>query len=119
MKSEYFAKSPDSHDVILCFPTVISTNGRDLQCSTGVKDSSHAFGMTKTRAGKCFFGEDYSQSKPKGSINMSTQLLVFIIDEKRYAIHLQAVKRAIPTVEITPLPELSITHISGVQRKYG
>jgi len=38
-------------------------------------------------------------------MNMSDQLLVFIIDGKRYAIHLQAVERVVPAVEITPLPE--------------
>ena len=33
------------------------------------------------------------------------QLFVFIIDGKRYALHLQAVERVIPAVAITPLPE--------------
>lgn len=36
---------------------------------------------------------------------MPDQLLVFIIDGKRYAIRLQAVERVVPAVEITPLPE--------------
>jgi purine-binding chemotaxis protein CheW len=36
---------------------------------------------------------------------MPDQLLVFSIDGKRYAIHLQAVVRVVPAVEITPLTE--------------
>lgn len=38
-------------------------------------------------------------------MSMSYQLLVFSLDGKRYAIHLQAVERGVPAVEITPLPE--------------
>jgi purine-binding chemotaxis protein CheW len=38
-------------------------------------------------------------------MNMPDQLLIFSIDGKRYAIHLQAVERVVPAVEITPLPE--------------
>lgn len=38
-------------------------------------------------------------------MNMPDQLLVFSIDGKRYAIHLLAVERVVPAVEITPLPE--------------
>jgi len=33
------------------------------------------------------------------------QLFVFIIEKKRYAIHLQWVERVIPAIAITPLPE--------------
>ena len=36
---------------------------------------------------------------------MPDQLLIFIIDGKRYAIHLQAVERVVLAVEITPLTE--------------
>lgn len=36
---------------------------------------------------------------------MPDQLLVFIIEGKRYAIHLQAVQRVVHAVEITPMPE--------------
>jgi len=36
---------------------------------------------------------------------MPDQLLIFSIDGKRYAIHLQAVERVVPAVEITPLAE--------------
>ena len=38
-------------------------------------------------------------------MNMPDQLLVFSIDGKRYAIHLLAVERVVPAVEITPLAE--------------
>jgi purine-binding chemotaxis protein CheW len=38
-------------------------------------------------------------------MKMSDQFLVFIIDRKRYAIHLQAVERVVSAVEVTPLPE--------------
>ena len=38
-------------------------------------------------------------------MNIPVQLLIFTIDGKRYAIHLQAVERVVPAVEITPLPE--------------
>ena len=36
---------------------------------------------------------------------MSDQLLVFLVDGTRYAIHLQTVELVVPAVEITPLPE--------------
>jgi purine-binding chemotaxis protein CheW len=42
---------------------------------------------------------------PGGYLTMPDQLLVFSIDGKRYAIHLQAVVRVVPAVEITPLTE--------------
>lgn len=38
-------------------------------------------------------------------MNISDQLLIFNIDGARYAVHLHAVERVIPAVEITPLPE--------------
>lgn len=38
-------------------------------------------------------------------MSMSYQLLVCVLEGKRYAIHLQAVERVIPAVEIMPLPE--------------
>ena len=33
------------------------------------------------------------------------RLLAFLLGEQRYALHLSAVERVIPTVETTPLPE--------------
>ena len=41
----------------------------------------------------------------EGHIGNTVKLLVFILDGKRYAIHLQAVERVLPAVEVTPLPE--------------
>ncbi|MBU0665600.1 MAG: chemotaxis protein CheW [Proteobacteria bacterium] len=41
------------------------------------------------------------------------QLLIFTIDGKKYAIHLQAVERVVLAVEITPLPE-EMTMVTGV-----
>lgn len=38
-------------------------------------------------------------------MNIPDQLLIFNIDGKRYAIHVWAVERVVPAVEITPLPE--------------
>lgn len=35
----------------------------------------------------------------------SQQLLVFTLDEQRYALHLHAVERVLPIMEITPLPK--------------
>lgn len=50
---------------------------------------------------------------------MPDQLLVFILDGKRYAIHLQAVERVVPAVETTPLPEGpdSVAGVINVQGK--
>ena len=36
---------------------------------------------------------------------MNNQLLVFVLDGRRYAVKLQAVERVVPAVEITPMPE--------------
>lgn len=38
-------------------------------------------------------------------MKMPDQLLVFLVDGTRYAIHLQTVERVVNAVEITPLPE--------------
>jgi purine-binding chemotaxis protein CheW len=46
------------------------------------------------------------------------QFLVFSIDGKRYAIHLQAVVRVVPAVEITPLTE-GPDSVSGVINAQG
>lgn len=51
-------------------------------------------------------------------MNIPEQLLVFVIDGKRYAIHLQAVERAVAAVEITPLPE-GPDIVSGVINVHG
>lgn len=37
-------------------------------------------------------------------MNESLQLVVFTLDEQRYALHLPSVDRAVPMIEITPLP---------------
>lgn len=52
-------------------------------------------------------------NKARAFVVNPLQLLVFILDEKRYAIHLQAVKRVLPAVEVTPLPE-EIDMVAGV-----
>lgn len=41
----------------------------------------------------------------EGCMHKPHQLLIFTIDEQRYAIHLQAVERVVPAVEIMPLSE--------------
>ncbi|MFH2122505.1 MAG: chemotaxis protein CheW [Pseudomonadota bacterium] len=41
----------------------------------------------------------------EGSMLNIRKFLVFVLDEKRYAIPLQAVERVIPAVAVTPLPE--------------
>jgi len=38
-------------------------------------------------------------------MEQSNQYVVFTLDEQRYALHLAAVERIIPVVEITPLPK--------------
>lgn len=38
-------------------------------------------------------------------MNDSTQLVVFYLDEQRYALHLNSVERVVLVVEITPLPK--------------
>jgi len=38
----------------------------------------------------------------------SNQYVVFILDDKRYALHLFAVERIVRAVEITPLPKASV-----------
>lgn len=45
-------------------------------------------------------------------------LLVFTIDEQRYALHLDAVERAVSAVEVTPLPKappavLGVVNVQG------
>ncbi len=49
---------------------------------------------------------------------MPDKLLIFSLDGKRYAIHLQAVERVVPAVEITPLPE-GPDIVSGVINVHG
>lgn len=50
-------------------------------------------------------------------MNIPDQLLIFSIDKTQYAIHLQAVERVVPAVEIRPLPEGpdSVTGVINVQ----
>ena len=38
-------------------------------------------------------------------MNKSNQLVVFFLDDQRYALHLPAVERVVSAVEITPLPK--------------
>jgi len=50
--------------------------------------------------------------------NESIQLVVFTLDEQRYALHLHALKRVVRTVEITPLPKapeivLGVVNVQG------
>ena len=51
-------------------------------------------------------------------MEQSNQYVVFTLDEQRYALHLAAVERIIPVVEITPLPKapdlvLGIINVGG------
>lgn len=48
----------------------------------------------------------------------STQLVVFSLDEQRYALHLAAVERVVRAVEVTPLPKapaivLGVINVQG------
>lgn len=57
-------------------------------------------------------------NEARACVPKSLQLLVFILDEKRYAIHLQSVERVVAAVEITPLPE-EIDMVTGVINIHG
>ena len=51
-------------------------------------------------------------------MNKAIQLVVFTLDEQRYALHLHAVKRIVRAVEITPLPKapeivLGVVNVEG------
>lgn len=51
-------------------------------------------------------------------INMSNQLVVFALDEQRYALHLSAVERIVRVAEVTPLPKapeivLGVINVQG------
>jgi purine-binding chemotaxis protein CheW len=51
-------------------------------------------------------------------MNKSIPLVVFTIDEQRYALHLDAVKRIVRAVEVTPLPKapqivLGVINVQG------
>lgn len=48
----------------------------------------------------------------------SVQLVVFSLDDQRYALHLEAVNRIVPAVEVTPLPKspdiiLGVINVQG------
>jgi purine-binding chemotaxis protein CheW len=60
------------------------------------------------------------QSGKRGELVMNSliRLLVFVLDEQHYALHLDAVKRVVRMVEITPLPKspeivLGMVNIQG------
>jgi len=51
-------------------------------------------------------------------MNKSIQLVIFTLDEQRYALHLHTVKRIVRAVEITPLPKapeivLGVVNVQG------
>ncbi len=51
-------------------------------------------------------------------MNMSNQLVVFALDEQRYALHLSAVERIVRVAEVTPLPKapeivLGVINVQG------
>jgi chemotaxis signal transduction protein len=51
-------------------------------------------------------------------MNKSIPLVVFTLDEQRYALHLDAVKRIVRAVEVTPLPKapqivLGVVNVQG------
>ena len=54
----------------------------------------------------------------RDSMNKSVQLVVFTLDDQRYALHLHAVKRIVRAVEVTPLPKapeivLGVVNVQG------
>jgi purine-binding chemotaxis protein CheW len=51
-------------------------------------------------------------------MSAADQILIFTLDEKRYAIHLQTVERVVTAVEITPLPEATES-VVGVINVHG
>ena len=57
--------------------------------------------MAENRAG---FGFALKSGAPIAMTDEATRLIVFALDELRYALHLAAVDRVVEAVEITPLP---------------
>src|SRR3990172_5353590 len=45
-----------------------------------------------------------ADAEAAGQMQMADQLVVFHLDEQRYALHLACVERTVAAVEVTPLP---------------